>query len=83
MCLRTSAAFLPRPWNYGCLGAQLAFYALAAADAAVPERFFVKRVSSIARTFTTLMLASLAAAAVLFVPPERLWGRTEIRAPKA
>jgi cellulose synthase/poly-beta-1,6-N-acetylglucosamine synthase-like glycosyltransferase len=77
-----SAPFLPRPWNYWCVGLQAAFYALAAADPAVPEASPLKRMSSLTRTFTVLMLASLAAAAVLFVPPERLWKHTEIRSPK-
>jgi cellulose synthase/poly-beta-1,6-N-acetylglucosamine synthase-like glycosyltransferase len=78
-----SAPFLPRPWNYWCVGIQAAFYALAAADPAVPERSLLKWVSSIARTFTILMLASLCAAAVLFVPPERLWKQAGSRSRKA
>jgi cellulose synthase/poly-beta-1,6-N-acetylglucosamine synthase-like glycosyltransferase len=78
-----AAPFLPHPWNYWCLGPQIAFYALAAADPVVPEAFVLKRVSSLARTFLTLMLASLAAAAVLWVPPERLWKPAAPPGPKA
>jgi hypothetical protein len=64
------------------LAAQAAFYALAVVDPVVPETWKLKRISSIVRTFATLMLASLAAAAVLFVPPERLWGQTQTRPPR-
>jgi len=72
----------PGPWRWYLLAAQAAFYALAVVDPVVPETWKLKRISSIVRTFATLMLASLAAAAVLFVPPERLWGQTQTRPPR-
>jgi cellulose synthase/poly-beta-1,6-N-acetylglucosamine synthase-like glycosyltransferase len=77
-----AAPFLPPPWNFVSLGVQAGFYALAAADPLVPEGSAVKWASALARTFTTLMLASLAAAGVLFIPPERLWKQSRTRSPE-
>ncbi|MCL5742595.1 MAG: glycosyltransferase family 2 protein [Acidobacteria bacterium] len=78
-----SAPFLPWPWSAWCLGSQVAFYVLAAADPLVPERFPLKGASSPCRTAAVLMLASLLAASYFFVPSERLWKPTETRAPRA
>jgi hypothetical protein len=58
---------------------ELALVALAAVDYLVPKGFFLKRVSSPARTFLAMNLASLLAVAVFVVPPERLWRPTQVK----
>jgi poly-beta-1,6-N-acetyl-D-glucosamine synthase len=64
---------LPDPWRIIALGGQAAFYGLAALDGVVPESSRLKRATSPARTFVVLMAASLCAAAIVFVPPQKLW----------
>ena len=65
--------FLPRPWNWLALASQAGFYGLAAIDPLVPEKSAIKRVSSLIRTFVTLLVATLCALQILFVPPRKLW----------
>jgi len=71
-----SSFALPRPWNYWALAAQAAFYGLAALDTALPDTWWLKRLSSPAGTFVALMAAAACAVSILFVPPERLWRPT-------
>ncbi len=80
--LAASSLSLPSPWPGYLLGAQAVFYGLALVDPMVPETWALKRPFSMARTFVMLMLAALAAAAIFFVPAERLWSRTETRSPR-
>jgi hypothetical protein len=47
-------------------------------DPAIPERTLVKRLTSPIRTFVVMMAATLCAASILFVPPERLWKTTRV-----
>ena len=58
---------------------ELAFVALAAVDRLVPKGFFLKRVSSPAKTFLVMNLASLLAIGVFVVPPETLWRPTRVK----
>jgi cellulose synthase/poly-beta-1,6-N-acetylglucosamine synthase-like glycosyltransferase len=58
---------------------ELALVALAALDYLVPKGFFLKRVSSPARTFLAMNLASLLAIGVFVVPPETLWRPTRVK----
>jgi cellulose synthase/poly-beta-1,6-N-acetylglucosamine synthase-like glycosyltransferase len=58
---------------------ELALVALAALDYVVPKGFFLKRVSSPARTFLAMNLASLLAVGVFVVPPETLWRPTRVK----
>ena len=69
---------IPEPWNLLAVGAQLMFYFAAAMDPAVPRRSLLKRITAPARTFVVLMVASLFAASILFVPPQSLWKPTNI-----
>jgi cellulose synthase/poly-beta-1,6-N-acetylglucosamine synthase-like glycosyltransferase len=71
-----SSFFLPRPWNWLALASQAGFYGLAAIDPLVPEKAALKRVSSLIRTFVTLLVATLCALQVLFVSPRKLWEAT-------
>ena len=61
------------PVRLTALWLQVGFYGLAALDGVAREGSWFKRITSLARTFVVLMAASLCAAAVLFVPPRRLW----------
>lgn len=70
--LLVSAAFLPAPWAAAAVVPQLAFYAAAALDPLLPESP-LKRVTSIARTFSVLMLAALCATSILFRPAGTFW----------
>lgn len=70
--------FLPKPWNLAVLVPQAAFYAAAAIDGWIPQANPLKRVTSLARTVTTLLLASVVALRVFFVPPRELWKPTQI-----
>jgi hypothetical protein len=58
---------------------ELALVALAGVDYLVPKGFFMKRVSSPARTFLAMNLASLLALTVFVVPPETLWRPTRVK----
>ena len=69
---------LPSPWNYVAAGAQLAAYGLAFLDAWLPEDFALRRLTSPVRTFAVLMLASLCAVSILFVPARMLWRETPV-----
>lgn len=73
LLLFISSFWLPRPWNWGLILAQGLFYAIAALDPLIPERGLLKRISSPARTFTTLMAAALCSISFWFVPSSRLW----------
>ena len=53
---------------------------LAAADRMMPRRFPLKRLSSPARTFLTMNAAAAMAILVFFVPAQRLWRPTRVRA---
>ena len=60
------------------IGAQAAAYMLAMADAWMPANFPLKRLTSPIRTFAVLMMASLCALAILFVPARVLWKETRV-----
>ncbi|HWS95615.1 MAG TPA: glycosyltransferase, partial [Candidatus Methylomirabilis sp.] len=51
----------------------LVVVALAALDPLLPKKFFLRHISSPARSFVVLNAASLLAVLVFVVPPERLW----------
>jgi cellulose synthase/poly-beta-1,6-N-acetylglucosamine synthase-like glycosyltransferase len=73
LAILVSSFGLPGGWRAWSLGAQALFYLLALADHAIPEAWPLKRISSACRTFAVWMLAALCSAAVLFLPPEKLW----------
>jgi cellulose synthase/poly-beta-1,6-N-acetylglucosamine synthase-like glycosyltransferase len=52
---------------------------LAFLDPLVPARMWLKRLSSPARTFLAMNLASLAAIVVFFIPAHRLWVPTRVK----
>jgi cellulose synthase/poly-beta-1,6-N-acetylglucosamine synthase-like glycosyltransferase len=71
-----SSFFLPFPWRIAAISAQAVFYGLAAADFTLPAESVLKRITSPAATFVTLMLAAVLALKVLVVPPRTLWKKT-------
>jgi poly-beta-1,6-N-acetyl-D-glucosamine synthase len=77
-----ASVFLPSPFAQIAVAAQVIFYGLAAIDGWIPEGAALKRISSPARTFCMLMMASLWAVSVFFVPSTDLWKTTHVRAPK-
>jgi cellulose synthase/poly-beta-1,6-N-acetylglucosamine synthase-like glycosyltransferase len=74
---------LPAPWRAWAAWGQVAFYALAALDQLVPDRFSLKKLTSPIRTFVVLMAASLAAVRVYFVSPTSLWKEASYRSATA
>jgi len=58
----------------------LVVVALAALDPLLPKKFFLRHISSPARSFVVLNAASLLAVLVFVVPPERLWKPTRVAA---
>jgi cellulose synthase/poly-beta-1,6-N-acetylglucosamine synthase-like glycosyltransferase len=58
---------------------ELALVALAVLDRFVPKDFFLKRISSPARTFFAMNLAALLAIGVFVVPPGTLWRPTRVK----
>ena len=73
-----SSCFLPLPWRWFLLGGQAIFYGLAAVDPLLPAKFPVKRLSSLALTFVTLMLAAAWGLSVFFVSPRSLWKESKV-----
>ncbi len=53
--------------------AQLCLYSAAVIDPWIPARTPLKRLTSPIRSFLVMMLATLCAISIWFVPPERLW----------
>jgi cellulose synthase/poly-beta-1,6-N-acetylglucosamine synthase-like glycosyltransferase len=71
--IAVSSFFLSNPLRLVAVMGQTVFYGLALLDPAVPQGFPLKRVSSLARTFVTMMVAAIQGLKVLFVPARSLW----------
>jgi cellulose synthase/poly-beta-1,6-N-acetylglucosamine synthase-like glycosyltransferase len=69
---------LPPNWRAAALASQAAVYSLAALDPLLPESWQAKRLTSVVRTFVTLMAASACAIVILFAPSVRLWKPTRL-----
>jgi cellulose synthase/poly-beta-1,6-N-acetylglucosamine synthase-like glycosyltransferase len=79
LILNLAASFgLPPGWRAAAIGAHLGLYTLALLDIWVPERSFLKRISSPARTFIVLLLAALFAVSICFLPGRRFWKVTSL-----
>lgn len=78
LLIAASSFGLPAPWNRLANIGQALFYGLAVIDRWIPDKNPLKRLSSVIHTFVVLMLASLCAVSIFFVPPRSLW--TETRA---
>ncbi len=83
-CLLGMAAVtvgMPEPWRRVAATGQICFYLAAMLDAALPDGFPLKKVTSPIRTFVTLMAAALVAVKIFFVSPRTLWKETTVRHP--
>lgn len=81
--LAVSSFGLPKPWTILAIAVQLAGYGLAVLDPWIPTGWFLKRLSSPARTFGTMMIAAICAIQIFFVPPRKLWKPTTITSLKS
>ena len=73
---------LPSGWfRTSLLALDATFILLALLDTVMPRWTRLKRLTSPARTFVVMNAASLAAAAVFFVSPQRLWRPTQVDDP--
>jgi cellulose synthase/poly-beta-1,6-N-acetylglucosamine synthase-like glycosyltransferase len=76
-----SAVALPDSWfRTFLIGGAALWLLLAAANGFVSPASPLKRLTSPARTFLVMNAAALAAIAVFFVPPTRLWSPTQVQA---
>jgi cellulose synthase/poly-beta-1,6-N-acetylglucosamine synthase-like glycosyltransferase len=71
LVLAVTSFWLPGVWAPIAILAQVAIYALAAADPWLPR--VAQRVSGPARTFVILMLATFCASSILILPASRFW----------
>ncbi len=69
----------PSAIRWTLLAAEALFFLLALTDGFLPRRFPLKRLSSPARTFLEMNLASMAGLAVFFLEPTRLWLPTRVK----
>jgi len=72
---------LSSPWSLVLVSTQLLAYGLAFADRFIAERSPLKRLSSPAATFATMMCAAFCAQCIFFMPPQKLWSPTRTRGP--
>jgi cellulose synthase/poly-beta-1,6-N-acetylglucosamine synthase-like glycosyltransferase len=80
IALALATFWLPDPWRWLLLAGQAAVYALAALDPLIPSGP-LKRLSSPARTFITMMIAALRALSIFFIPAKSLWKVTSASRP--
>jgi cellulose synthase/poly-beta-1,6-N-acetylglucosamine synthase-like glycosyltransferase len=78
LLIAIASFWLPPPWATLALSVQALFYTLAIADRWIPEETRLKRLTSVIHTFVVLMLASLCAVSIFFVPPRSLWKETRV-----
>jgi len=64
---------LSAPWRGVALAGQAVFYGLALADVWILKPRLLKKLSSSARTFVVMMIATLGGLSVFFIPPRALW----------
>jgi biofilm PGA synthesis N-glycosyltransferase PgaC len=76
LLLVLGATLALRAWPL--LESEIALLVLALIDRFIPKGFFLKRLSSPARTFLLMNAASLAAPVVFITPPGRLWVPTRV-----
>ena len=68
-----SSIWMPAPWRWAAMAAQLGFYAFAALDPLLAEKSRFKRISATVRAFVVLMAAALFAVTIIFFPARKLW----------
>jgi len=65
--------------RWSLMAGEAIFFLLALSDGWVPKGFSLKRLSSPARTFLAMNIASMAGLAVFFMEPTRLWLPTRVK----
>ncbi len=75
-----SSFFIGTPWREVALLGQVFFYGAALIDPIVPERTALKRITAVVRAFLVLIAAAFCALIVFFLPAQRLWKETQVRA---
>jgi len=70
---------LPKGWREFAVGSQAVFYAFAAADLWVPEKWRLKSLTSYARTFLVLMTAAFCAVPSFLFGGLEIWAETRVR----
>jgi cellulose synthase/poly-beta-1,6-N-acetylglucosamine synthase-like glycosyltransferase len=73
LAVGVSSFWLPDPLRIVVIASQAALYLVAALDGSIPQKSFLKRISSPARTFVVMMVAVVWALKVFFVPARSLW----------
>jgi len=79
LILASTFALPDASWRTFLLLDELMLVVIAILDQFIPTNFFLKRVSSPARTFLAMNLAALLAVLIFFVPPETLWRPTRMQ----
>jgi cellulose synthase/poly-beta-1,6-N-acetylglucosamine synthase-like glycosyltransferase len=79
LMLAATLALPATPFRKILLLGELALVVLGVLDRFVPKSFFLKRVSSPARTFLVMNLAALLAIGVFVVPPGSFWRPTRVK----
>jgi poly-beta-1,6-N-acetyl-D-glucosamine synthase len=64
--------------RWALIGMEAVFFLFALSDGLFPKGFPLKRLSSPARTFVAMNVASMAGLAVFFMEPTRLWRPTQV-----
>ena len=73
LVIAISSFWLPSPMREISLGGQAIFYLLAAVDPWIPHNLLLKPLTSIIRTFVSMMVATLGSVRIFFTPPQELW----------
>lgn len=73
LVIAVSSFFLPYPLNLLAVAGQAAGYGLALLDPWIPRGFPLKKLSAAARAFVAMMIATVRALAIFFVPAGELW----------
>ena len=79
IAIAASSFYLPGPWAWMTLVGQAAFYALAALDPWMAALGPLKRLSSLARVFVTMMIAAFLAQSYFFRDAKTMWKTTEVK----
>jgi len=79
LLVAVSSCGLPAPFALWAVMLQALFYGLSAVDRFIPASFPLKRLTSPIRTFVMLVLSSVVAMKIFFVPPRELWKETQVR----
>lgn len=75
-----SSFFIGEPWRVIALLGQALFYGAGCVDFIVPEGIAFKRITAVIRAFLVLTAAAFCATTVFFLPAQRLWKETQVRA---